>query len=658
MSLRVSSFLLAFLTFLLIACSPEHSKIVIAEYDDSKITMDEFENAYAKNVGNYEKAAEDSFSNYKNFADLYVNFKMKLKDAEKRGYQNDSSLAQELLDYKKKVGTSYYLDQTLVQPNIKDWYEKRKTEIRASHVMIKFGNDEAAAKKLAESVLDSIKHGARFEYMVLKYTQDPYSKNKNGDIYYFTAGQLPYEFEEACYKTEKGQVYPEVVRTRFGFHIIKVTDKKNRIPKIRASHILIGFRDASGNPVDTNLVKVRMDSVLTALKSGEDFAEVAKRFSDDPGTKSKGGDLGYFERRMMIPEFDEAAFKLDVGQVSDVVRTNFGLHVIKVTDKLPYPTFEEDENELKSLLKRTRYDDLYAALIDSLAKEYNYKFNQTVAQQIFGYNDSTIVGAELKGVNEIGNKAIFTYADKSETVNDLYTRMKGEGQFSGKKITPDLIDKAANKFKADLLLEEKALSLDKTDPRFAELMNDYRNGIFIFKLQEDEVWKKIAVDSTKLYDFYLKNKNNYTWKDRVGYTEIFARKDSVIKDYYSQLKAGANFDTLAAKTERTSMKEKKGKYDLQVVGSTEFSKIVNDLKSVGNYTEPIQNPGGFSILRLDVKDPARIKTFEEAKPEVSGGFQEAESKRLENEYLDSLKKTYEPVIYYDELQKAFKVEDK
>ncbi|HMN49963.1 MAG TPA: peptidylprolyl isomerase [Ignavibacteriaceae bacterium] len=659
MSLRVSSLLLAFLTILVISCSPEHSKIVIAEYNDSQVTMGEFEKAYAKNSGSYEAASKDSFQNYKNFADLYVNFKMKLKDAEKRGYQNDSALSQELLDYKKKVGASYILEKYLVEPNIKDWYEKRKIEIRASHLMIRpENNDVEAARKLANALLDSIKKGAKYEDMVLKYSQDQYSKNKGGDIYYFTAGQLPYEFEDAAYKTEVGQIYPEVVQTKFGFHIIKVTDKKPRVPKIRASHILASY---TNNPMaikDTMAAKVKMDSILTALKSGEDFAEVAKRYSDDPGSKENGGDLGFFERRMMVPEFDEAAFKLDVGQVSDVVKTGFGLHVIKVTEKQSYPTFEEDRENLKNLLKRSRYNDLYSQLTDSLGKQYNYKLDENVIQQIFGYNDSTFIGAELKGLDDFGNKTIFSFANVKESVNDFYSKMKGDTEFAGKRLTTDILKKAAKKFSEQMFLEEKALSLDKTDPQFADLMHDYQNGIFIFKLQEDEVWNKVKIDSAKLFDYYQNNKDKFMWKDRVGYTEIFAKKDSLINDYYKQLKAGANFDSLAAKTERAGYKEKNGKYDLQVVGSTEFSKAVNNLSRVGDFTEPIQNSGGYSILRLDVKDPSRVKTFEEAKPEVSGAVQEVESKRLENEYLDSLKKIYKPVIYYDKLHEAFKVETK
>ena len=654
MSLRISFLFTALLAFLFAACSPEHSKIVIAEFNSDKITMEEFEKAYSKNVGGLEAAVDDSFENYKNFADLYTNFKMKLDDAKVRGYQNDPTLNAELTDYKKKVGSSYILEKYLVEPNIKDWYEKRKTEIRASHLMIRVDSTgEAAAAKYAQSLLDSIKNGAKFEDMVLRHSQDQFSKVKGGDIFYFTAAQLPFEFEDACYKTAKDSVYPEVVKTRFGFHIIKVTDIKPRVPKIKASHILISYMNSAG-VADTAAAELTMDSVLIELKAGKDFAEVANRFSDDTGTKDKGGDLGFFERRMMVQEFDEVAFNLEIGQVSDVVRTNFGLHVIKVTEKEAYPTFEADRENLKNLLKRSRYNDLYAELIENYKKEYNYSVNENTLQQMIGYNDSTVIGGEIKGLTEIGGNTVFSFTNHTETVNDFYSKIKSDTEFSGKKFTVDILNKGVKKLSEQLLLEEKALSLEKSDAQFADLMKDYQNGIFIFKLQEEEVWNKVTVDSVKLYDFYQKNIQKYSWPDRVAYTEIYAKKDSVIKSYYSLLKSGENFDVLAANTERTQVKDKNGKYDLQAVGSTEFSKIVNGLTNIGDYTEPVPNPGGFSILRLDFKAPARLKTFEEAKAEVSGQYQEYESKRLENEYIDSLKKKYSPVIYYDELRSAFK----
>jgi len=656
MSYKISVLFAFFLTLFIVSCTPEHSKIVVAEFNETAVTMSEFEDAYSKNVGGWDVAAKDSFENYKNFADLYVNFRMKLKDANERNYKNDSALTAELLDYKKKVGSSFILEKYLVEPNIKDWYEKRKVEIRASHIMFRHNPaKEDSIKLFAQSILDSIKKGSSFEEMAKKYSEDQYSKPKGGDIFYFTAGQLPYEFEEACYKTAADSVHPALVNTTFGYHIIKVTENQPRIPKVHASHILASFVKPDGT-TDSLGAKLKIDSVVAALKAGESFGNVAKKFSDDPGSKDKEGDLGFFERRMMIPEFEEAAFNLEVGQVSDIVTTNYGYHIIKMLEKGTYPSFDDDRENLKNLLKRSRYNQVYNELINEYKKIYGFSVNETIIQQIIGYNDTTVIGEELKGVEEIGNKTIFSYTSHIETVNAFYEKLRRDTEFSGKKFNTELINKAVKKFSETMLLEEKALVLDKTDAQFAELMQDYQNGIFIFKLQEEEVWNKVEIDSIKLHAFYEQNMQKYVLPERVGFTEIFARKDSVINHYYNLLKAGDNFDTLAAKTERLQIKDKKGKYDLQAIDASEFAKMVSKL-NVGDYTEPFSNPGGFSILKLDIKDPSRLKTFEEAKAEVSGGLQESESKRLETEYVDSLKKKYLPIINYDELRKAFNKND-
>jgi peptidyl-prolyl cis-trans isomerase SurA len=230
------------LAFILSSCAPQHADLVVAKFGDNVIKMNEFENAYVKNVGSYDAAKKDSLSKLKSFMDLYLNFKLKLRDAEVRGYGEDAALKQELTDYKKKVGVTYLLEKNIVEPGIKNLYDKRKWELRVSHLMIRpDSSGEEAARKLTQAILDSIKSGKSFESMVSKYSQDSFSKKDGGDIFYVTAGQLPVEFEDAAYNTPKGQVYPWVVRTKYGFHIIKVTDKKERVPQIRASHILSCF---------------------------------------------------------------------------------------------------------------------------------------------------------------------------------------------------------------------------------------------------------------------------------------------------------------------------------------------------------------------------------------------------------------------------------
>jgi peptidyl-prolyl cis-trans isomerase SurA len=643
------------LAFILSSCAPQHADLVVAKFGDNEIKMNEFENAYVKNTGSYDSAKKDSLSKLKSFLDLYLNFKMKLRDAEVRGYGEDQALKQELTDYKVKVGVTYLLEKDIVEPGIKNLYDKRKWELRVSHLMIRpDSSGEEAARKLTQAILDSIKNGKSFEEMVSKYSQDSFSKKDGGDIFFVTAGQLPVEFEDAAYNTPKGQVNPSVIRTKYGFHIIKVTDKKERVPQIRASHILIAFNNAKGIP-DTAYAKAKLDTVLRALKSGEEFGKVAMQYSDDTGSKQQGGDLNFFERRMMVREFDEAAFNLSVGQVSDVVKTNFGYHIIKVTDKKPYPTFEEDKENLKKIYKQSRYQGEYDSLIARLKIKYNFKVNDNNLHYIASKSDSVKIGGDHPKMAEIKDTEVLSYAGKSIKAQDFLNKLNGSNDYLNKLITYDLLKSSANKFGADYLLDEEALNLDKTNAEFASLMEDYRNGIFIFKLQDEEVWSKLNFDSTKLYNYYTSTKSNYVFPDRINFSEIFSHKDSLINHYYGLLKKGVDFDSVATKyTERAGYAEKAGNYGLVEINNSPLSEEANKLKNSGDYSNPFADAGGFSIVKLVAKESSRVKTFDEAKAEVSGAFQESESRRLEQGYIDKLKNKYKAVIHYDNLEQAFK----
>ncbi len=636
------------------SCSTEHSEIILAKYGNSAITMDEFENAYAKNAGGREQVKNDNPEKFRSFLDLYVNFKMKLRDAEVRGYHTDPNLLTELNDYKRQVGVSYILEKDIVEPGIKQLYDRRKWELRVSHLMIRpEPNGDEAALQLITSILDSIKNSESFEEMVEKHTHDQFSIPYGGDIFYVTSGQLPASFEDAAYALNSGEVYPEPVKTQYGYHLIKVTEKKSRIPQIRASHILINLLNSEGE-VDSAHALLRLDSLLTDLNNGEDFKTLVERYSDDTGTKTQGGDLGFFERRMMVRPFDEAAFNLEVGEISGVVETNFGYHIIHLTDKKDIPSFEEDKENLKRLFKQTRYQSEYDNLIVKLKKKYNFQIDQATFNFIVDESDSIRLGTVHPKYDEISGMTLFRYADRSVSAGEFFEKIVNETEFVNKFIDEENLTSAINKISNDYILEEEAMNLDKVNPEFAALMDDYKNGIFIFRLQEDEVWNKILIDSVKLYEHYLATRENYKWPDRVEFSEIFVRTDSAAQHIYSLLLEGEDFDTLAVRfTERVGYKEKAGNHGLHAVTSSQIAEVAGTLAEPGNFSEPFKSPGGFSIVRLNSFEPSRIKTFEEAKAEVSGSFQESESKRLENQYLESLKRIYKPVVYHDRVEKAF-----
>ncbi|NNG26621.1 MAG: hypothetical protein HKM87_03790 [Ignavibacteriaceae bacterium] len=651
-------FTISSFSFLLIlfGCSPEQSEVIVAEYGRHNISIDEFENAYAKNVGGLEVAENSGLQDYHDFMDLYVKFKMKLRDAEVRGYTADPELEDELTNYQKQVGVSYLIEKEIIGPGISDLYEKRKEELRVSHLMIRPDSSGIeGAMDRASSILDSIKSGASFEDLVKKYSQDQFSSPSGGDIFYITAGLLPISFEDAMYKTNAGEVYPEAVETRYGSHLIKITERGPRIPKIKASHILISYFNPGGE-MDSAAALVTVDSLVAELKAGANFEEMVLKYSDDTGTKNKAGDLGFFERRMMVKEFDETAFKMEIGEISDPVQTNFGYHIIKLTDKMDYPSFEEDRENLKTMFEKQRYQVEYDNLIDSLRAKYNYKLSDTTVDLLMEKSDSVRFGMEYPNLDLVKDEELFSYAGKTVTAGEFLFTVNSTGTFSGKAIfVRDEVMNAVNKVSEDLLIEEEALNLDKVNPQFAALMNDYRDGIYIFKLQEEEVWNKVRIDSSSVYDYWVANKENYSVPERVSFSEIFSMKDSLINNYYESLQEGASFDSLAnLYTERPGKKETSGFYELQDVDFSDLSREANKLGNAGNYSEPIPFSGGYSIFKLNDRQPAGLKTFEEAKAEVSGEYQEMESKRLEEEYINSLNKRYNPVIFYDELEKAFK----
>ena len=658
--MRFNRFIQAFLLilFIQIVAFINIPAQVVAEFGNYEVTLDEFEHAYSKNVGGWENAMKQEVSDYKNFLDLYVKFRMKLRDAQVRAYDQDADLMNELKDYQRQVGVSYILEKQINEPGIKQLYERRKEEFRVSHIMIRPDTlgDEGARKK-AQAILDSIKNGHIFENMAIIHSDDKFSGINGGDIYYITAGLLPYEFEDPMYTLKAGEVYPDVVKTRFGYHLIKVTERQHRFPKIQASHILIGFHNEEGN-IDSAAAKNKADQVIAELKAGASFEELVEKYSDDPGSKEKGGDLGYFERRMMVKEFDEVAFKMNVGDISDPILTNFGYHIIKLTDKMDTQPYADEYENLKNMFNKQRYQHERELLIGSLKNKYDFTINEDVLNMFVEKSDSLRFGMVHPKYDEISGSVLFSYAKKPTTIGAFLEQANRNSKITAKPMDDAVeVTNAINILAEDMLLEEEAMNLDKTNPEFAQLMNDYRDGIFIFKIQEEEVWNKVKIDSADVYNYWNSNKDKYTWPERISFSEIFSTKDSLIQSYYSMLNEGASFDSLAALyTERSAKKKDGGRYELQSVDYSEFYKEANKVSNVGSYTDPVVFSGGYSIFKLNERQPARIKTFEEAKAEVSGEYQEMLSKKLENDYLTSLDKRYKPKMNYDNLQNAFKQE--
>jgi len=658
--MRKGNFLLLFLPLIaLYSCAPEHSQIVVAEFGNNKVYMGEFENAYAKNSGGIDKAGKDSLKNYENFLDLFVNYKMKLRDAYVRGLTTDPDVQKELKDYKISVGTTLFLDNYLYEPNIKLLYERRKTEFSASHIFLKEDSTMNTEKveALGKELIDRIQKGESFESLAKQYSKDIYTKNNGGDVGYFTAGQINSpEIEDAAYSSEQGQVYPHLIKSNYGYHIIKITEKYPRKPSVHVAHILALMTDST-KKTDTLRALTKIRDIEQQLKNGADFAELAAKYSDDKESGKKGGDIGFIERGKTVKEFENVAFKMKKGEISPIVKSRFGFHIIKYIGESKDKSLEEQREELKELYQRVRYKKDYNDLIEKLRTDFSYSKNDEVLNKILSTGDTLKTQNDYLKSNlkkEFGEKTVFTVNGTPCSADSLFYFMIASGNYASKKIDSKILSDGLNKYSGIVLIREKVVNYDKQNPEFEKLLVEYQNGTYLFKLLDQEVWSKIAIDSTKLQSFYNQTKGDYKTKAQVEFKEIYCLNDATINECYESAVHNSNFDTLYNKYNEHKTDGNNTTSGLVDFDKNEQAMQAHDLKDIGYISKPFKSEGGWSIVKLLKKVPGKSKSFEEAKSEVTSIFQDQETKRLENEYIARLKKIYEPKLYYNELTKAYK----
>ena len=641
----------------------QHKDIVLSKYDVGKVTMGEFEKEYAKSVGSVEKAKKDSINKYKDFLKLYTDYKLKLRNAWVRGYDTDPELNKEYNDYLKQIGESYIVEKKIVEPALKKMYDRSKEEIRVSHILIRTDNKpEKAAEALALSLIKRLKKGESFDSLCKKYSEHTFTKNDGGDLYYITAGQILVPIEDAMYATKVGEVYPKPVKTSYGYHIIKVTDRRPRKYKIKASHILIKIKKVNGK-LDTAAAKAKADSIYQKLMNGADFAEMAKKYSDDKGSAVKGGNLGYFERRMMIKPFDETAFNLKKGEISKPVETKFGFHIIKVTDIAPLPSFDKMKEKLKKRYEETRYKSDYKMYVDSMKKEFDFFENDSLLK---------VIGAKAKdykfenGVKEKSiikenlNKPIFRVNNVYGTLDTVVSFGISDNELKGKKLTFKNLQKAAEKVAEKYLFAAKAEELVNTDSTFKALMNEYKNGLLVFKIQQEDIWDKLKIDSTQLKKMYEEEKSKLVTPNEVEFDQIYSRDDTLITKVYKELIDGTRtFDEIADSVFKAMRLNPKGalKFRPNIKLKAETNPLTEaafGLEKPGDFSSPIGVGKIWGIVKLLKKSPSRVKTYKEALPELMSEYQDKETTRLRNEMNENLENIYHVKYYYDELQKAYK----
>lgn len=367
---------------------------VLMTVDGQPVLRSEFEAIYKKN----NKDAPVTKQALDDYLDLFINYKLKVRAAEALGMDTISRFKTELDGYRKQLARPYLIDRNLNDELIKEAFDRSNVEIRASHILVQLAPDASPADTLIAwkrimALRDRVLAGEDWASVASGKggSDDPSAAKNGGDLGWFSALQMVYPFETMAYNTPPGQV-SKPVRTRFGYHIIKVVDRRPARGQVKVAHIMVRSTDQD-SPEKQTAAQKKINEALSRIKSGElSFADAALKYSDDESTNTKGGELPMFGSGKMIDEFEDQAFALkNDGDMSEPFKTRFGWHIIKRLEYKAPPTFEEAKSDLKSRIARdSRAEITRKKFLADLKTGYHYKADDKALKALMPLVDSTI----------------------------------------------------------------------------------------------------------------------------------------------------------------------------------------------------------------------------------------------------------------------------
>lgn len=457
---------------------------------------------------------------------------------------------------------------------------------------------------------------------------------------------MVYPFETAAYTTKPGQVSMPV-RTKFGYHIIKVSDMRDAQGEIKVAHIMIKSAASAADSV-TKQASNKIDEIYQKLKAGEKFEDLATKFSDDKGSAKNGGQLPPFGTGRMVPEFEKAAFALSKdGDFSAPVKTSYGWHIIKRLEKKPVPTFEEKKNELKTQVSRdSRAEISKNSMINRIKQEYNFKEFPKNKDAFVNAIDTSILSGEWNADNVKGlNKPLFNIGTVTYNQED-FARYINNHQSKKQNTTPKQVAFTLyNQFVDESVLNYEESQLEQKYPEFKALMQEYRDGILLFDLTDKKVWSKAVKDSAGLVDFYSKNKTKYMWErrcDAIIYTCANADIAAKTRKMLKKKKPMVEVLTAMNKDSQLNLSTKDGKF---VKGENEIIDAITWQKGLS----PDMNKNN-SVVFVDVINiiEPTPKTLDEAKGIITADYQN----HLEKEWIAGLRAKY-PVAVKEDILNSF-----
>tara|TARA_E500000178_G_scaffold109437_1_gene109171 strand:- start:635 stop:2590 length:1956 start_codon:yes stop_codon:yes gene_type:complete len=623
---------------------------LIFSYGGSQVYQTEFERAFSKN-NNFDKQSP-SDSAIQEYLELYIKFKLKVSEAYRQKLDTQKSFKNELAGYRKQLAQPYLVDKKSNEKLIKEAYERYLKEVNASHIMVSLPTnpspaDTLKAYKKAIRYYNQIKSGElNFDSTAYQFSEDQSAKLNFGKLGYFTAFSMIYPFEGVAYNTPIGEI-SKPFKTRFGYHIVKVHDRRMSQGKIKVAHIMKRFN----NEQEVEDAKTKIEEIYKRLNEGETFESLVNQFSEDFNSRKRGGELQAFRfTDNNIPlEFREAAFALKSnGDYSSPMKTKYSWHIIKRIDLKPIGSFEMLEEQMKIRVSRDGRNSINkAAMIDRLINENGITEFPKQIENTF----SAIVGDSVRKPNWtpsedlFSDQVLFTIKTENYTQKHFIEHIKLR-RFPKNQNIYEVLKKYYINFKNESIMNFEEGNLEIKYPDFKYLVREYEEGILLFELMDKEVWSKASQDSSGIEEFFEKNKTNYMWEERAE-VDVYELEGRIAKKVIKFLNIGKDKDWIIQKFNKkdplaasvsSGMYEKSQKDYLQ------------NIEQIGIIQKKQLENGHIEIVHVKNILPVTQKELSETKGLVTADYQ----KYLEIKWIEQLKKLYPVKINEEGVKHLFK----
>lgn len=594
------------------------------------ISANEFVRVYNKNLN---LVQDDSQKEVGSYLELFINYKLKLTEAKALKYDKDPTYLKEFKSYKNQLTQSYLTDKNVTDDLVREAYDRTENEVKAQHILVLLDEVETDTLAAYSKIQAYRERFINEEFESLKKELHNGKSIFVEDLGYFSAFKMVYNFESAAYATQVGEV-SQPFRTKFGFHVVKVLEKRKSRGQVSVAHIMI----ANTQKDSTLVAKERIEELHRLVLQGDDFAELAKQFSDDKSSSMRGGELRPFKSGQINSEiFETTAFELSKSNpLSKPIQTQFGWHILKFVNKKPVKPFEELKSDLENQVgKDSRSQLVKAKMLQRLLTKYqieNPNLNVVKFESKLTYNNSLNTWELDKNFDE--NQSFLAIKNQTLTYQDFLDFLNKNQKLVKKEwSTAAVMKKQYASFLEQSVFQYKKDNLESENEEFAHILNEYREGLLLFDLMQDKIWEGAKNDSLGLQEFYNANKQNYVWLDRIEGSVARSTNAKYIKKvrkYWAKNTSNKEIDK-ALNKEQQNVIFSNGELEL---GHPTLPKNI-ELKT--GISKVIEENSNFYVVNIITLNPATPKTFEEAKGQLMADYQIT----LESEWIQELRAKFE-----------------